>query len=248
MSEPRDAGHDADDLYAALQVSPSADTEIIEAAYRVLARRYHPDLNPSPDATERMALINAAWDTLRDPARRAAYDRRRAGAPLNRGGPAPAPQEPASPPVERPGPAPTLIVEPERIVAALRHGARRSVRVSAYTEPPGIRVEAGVAYGQGWLEVRPAVLRGLVKEDLTVSLHTHGLSAGTHRGGISIATSWETRLLLVDLRVRPAGLLYRLGAFLRYGPSGQGSAVPLLLGMLLLILIVAGLAVLAVGR
>jgi curved DNA-binding protein CbpA len=65
------------DLYRLLQVDPEADTEIIGAAYRKLAQRYHPDLTDDPDAAARMTTINAAWEVLRDPAKRALYDRER---------------------------------------------------------------------------------------------------------------------------------------------------------------------------
>ena len=61
----------ATDPYRILQVSPNADLEAIHAAYRRLARRYHPDLNPQPEAAERMRAINAAYGVLSDPARRA---------------------------------------------------------------------------------------------------------------------------------------------------------------------------------
>ena len=70
---------ETDDLYEILQVHPSAHPEVIQAAYRRLAQIYHPDHNPSPDATQRMAEINRAYEILSDPARRAAYDRERSG-------------------------------------------------------------------------------------------------------------------------------------------------------------------------
>lgn len=66
-----------EDYYRVLGVSPQADAETIERAYRRLARRYHPDLNPSPDATEHMARINEAYRVLRHPETRAQYDRLR---------------------------------------------------------------------------------------------------------------------------------------------------------------------------
>ncbi|HET6317983.1 MAG TPA: J domain-containing protein [Chloroflexota bacterium] len=62
------------DFYRLLQVAPQADTEAIHAAYRRLARVYHPDLNQTPEAAERMRAINAAYRVLSDPAKRAAYD------------------------------------------------------------------------------------------------------------------------------------------------------------------------------
>jgi hypothetical protein len=66
-----------EDLYQTLQVEPSADLETIRAAYRRLARAYHPDLNPRPEAAARMRAINAAYAVLSDPSRRATYDARR---------------------------------------------------------------------------------------------------------------------------------------------------------------------------
>jgi hypothetical protein len=66
-----------EDPYRTLQVEPSADLEAIKAAYRRLARLYHPDLNPRPEAAERMRAINAAYRLLSDQRRRAAYDAQR---------------------------------------------------------------------------------------------------------------------------------------------------------------------------
>jgi len=61
------------DAYAVLGVDPGADDATIAAAYRVLARRFHPDI-AGETATRRMMRINAAWDMVRSPTRRAAYD------------------------------------------------------------------------------------------------------------------------------------------------------------------------------
>jgi curved DNA-binding protein CbpA len=63
------------DPYAVLGVAVHADPDAIAAAYREQARRHHPDVSAEPDAERRMAEINAAWATLRDPARRGAWDR-----------------------------------------------------------------------------------------------------------------------------------------------------------------------------
>ncbi len=59
------------DLYEVLQVDRKAEPEVIRAAYRALARKYHPDFG---GGARRMASINEAWAVLGDPARRAAYD------------------------------------------------------------------------------------------------------------------------------------------------------------------------------
>ncbi len=68
------------DPYKILQVDSEADPEVIQAAYRRLAQKYHPDVAPGPEAAERMKAINVAWEILGDPARRAAHDRERAEA------------------------------------------------------------------------------------------------------------------------------------------------------------------------
>jgi curved DNA-binding protein CbpA len=82
MPDPtRDGAHRPEaDPYKILQVDPEADPEVIQAAYRRLAQKYHPDLAPGAEAAARMIAINAAWETLREPGRRAAHDRARAAA------------------------------------------------------------------------------------------------------------------------------------------------------------------------
>ena len=63
-----------EDLYEILQVSPNADPEVIEAAYRRLARKFHPDHNPrSVAALEHMKRLNAAYAVLKIPVERARY-------------------------------------------------------------------------------------------------------------------------------------------------------------------------------
>ncbi len=69
---------DPADPYKILQIDPAADDEIVQVVYRRLARKYHPDVTPGPEAAARMIEINAAMDLLGDPLRRAAYDRERA--------------------------------------------------------------------------------------------------------------------------------------------------------------------------
>jgi curved DNA-binding protein CbpA len=66
------------DPYKTLQVDPEAEDEVIAAAYRRLARKYHPDVAGGEQAVARMAAINAAWEAVGDPIRRAAFDRQRA--------------------------------------------------------------------------------------------------------------------------------------------------------------------------
>jgi uncharacterized membrane protein YsdA (DUF1294 family) len=62
------------DYYAILGVPRNATPEEIREAYRRLAKEYHPDKNPSPEAEERFKLVNEAYQVLSDPAKRAEYD------------------------------------------------------------------------------------------------------------------------------------------------------------------------------
>ena len=62
------------DYYTILQVDPCAEPEVIKAAYRRLAANHHPDVDPSPEATERMKLLNAAYEVLSDPVKRKEHD------------------------------------------------------------------------------------------------------------------------------------------------------------------------------
>lgn len=64
------------EYYRILQVDPGAEPEVIQAAFRRLAAKYHPDKNSGPDAALRMAELNEAWSILGNETRRAAYDSR----------------------------------------------------------------------------------------------------------------------------------------------------------------------------
>jgi hypothetical protein len=98
--------HDVDDsdYYAILGVAASATLSEIRGSYRRLALRHHPDVNP-PDqddaANEFMRRLNEAYDTLSDPARRAAYDRQRRSTPSDGPDPDGLEAEPRWPPTEQ---------------------------------------------------------------------------------------------------------------------------------------------------
>lgn len=64
------------DFYELLGVDRNAKTEDISKAYKKLARKYHPDLNPgNKEAEEKFKKINAAYEVLKDEEKRKAYDK-----------------------------------------------------------------------------------------------------------------------------------------------------------------------------
>jgi curved DNA-binding protein CbpA len=62
------------DYYATLMVHPSAAAFVIDAAYKRLAREYHPDVCKSSDAHRKMVELNEAYEVLSNPALRKTYD------------------------------------------------------------------------------------------------------------------------------------------------------------------------------
>jgi curved DNA-binding protein len=63
------------DYYKVLGVERGAGDDEIKKAFRKLARKHHPDVSKASDAAARMQDLNEAYDVLRDPEKRAAYDR-----------------------------------------------------------------------------------------------------------------------------------------------------------------------------
>jgi len=61
--------------YEILGLPKNATPEQIKAAFRTLAKEYHPDVNKNPEATEQFKMLNEAWQILMDQEKRASYDR-----------------------------------------------------------------------------------------------------------------------------------------------------------------------------
>ncbi len=64
----------AKSLYETLNVNENATAAEIKKAYRTLAKKYHPDMNKSPEAEEKFKEINAAYEVLGDEQKKAQYD------------------------------------------------------------------------------------------------------------------------------------------------------------------------------
>ena len=62
------------DYYKVLGVKTNASQAEIKSAYRKLARKSHPDVNPDSEAGRQFALLSKAYHTLADPQERAYYD------------------------------------------------------------------------------------------------------------------------------------------------------------------------------
>ena len=89
------------DHYATLKVALDADIEVVKAAYRALMLKYHPDQNrDNPAALAQATRINAAYEILGDPCKRAAYDSDLASARFD--GPPPTPDRASQAPPQRP--------------------------------------------------------------------------------------------------------------------------------------------------
>ena len=62
------------DYYSILGVNKSASAEELKSAYKKLAKKWHPDVNKAPEATEKFKELNEAYSVLSDSNKRAQYD------------------------------------------------------------------------------------------------------------------------------------------------------------------------------
>ena len=62
------------DYYEVMGVARDASQEVIKRAYRRLARKYHPDVSKEPDAEAKFKQLQEAYEVLKDPEKRAAYN------------------------------------------------------------------------------------------------------------------------------------------------------------------------------
>lgn len=170
------------DHYEVLQVHPLAEAEVIQAAYRRLAMKYHPDVSPGPQAQQRMAQLNQAYAVLRDPQKRRAYDRQR-GAGVAFSAAAPATYTDAR--VE--------VVPSSLDFGAVALGQSRALKIRVVNLGSG-RLAGAVRCLAPWLKAVPADLNG---NDVEVTVRFQPLTPGSYRSGnaLEVATSAGTVLV-----------------------------------------------------
>jgi DnaJ domain len=158
------------DYYAELGLVSGASSAAIDEAYRRRAKALHPDRNPDPTAEERFKRLTGAYEVLRDPATRAAYDdfRFRVDAGL---------LYDSQP---RPEPAPTYVTT--RPVTYARRKKRKPM-------PDGLRIAIGwilIAMGLGaalWALVGPLPSHSAGDTELAVQITIGVMAAKLLVGG-----------------------------------------------------------------
>lgn len=192
------------DHYKTLQVDPEAEPEVIAAAYRRLAAKYHPDVSDTPESAERMLALNLAYEVLGDPARRAAYHTRWRQR-LFRRAPAPPPPPPEPQPRRQPGhypsarpatgkeppptPTPTLVVTPAALdYGRVRRGHRPTLTLQIGMTDGG-RVDARVRGSQPWVYCHKEKVNGS-HGSIDVSVDTSYLeNRGRYQAALIVETA-----------------------------------------------------------
>lgn len=196
------------DYYEALGVESSAGEAEIKTAYRRLARKYHPDVSKEAGAEEKFKAVNEAYEALRDPQKRAAYDRLRARGYR--------PGDDVQPPPAGFGGGGGGYegnVDFEEIFA----GGGAGGGFSDFFESMFGRGRGGAGAGAGPQRSRPAPPRGDTRAKLAISLET------VYEGGkVRIGINGKTLDVRVPKGIKP-GQLIRL--------TGQGEHGDLLLEM-----------------
>jgi curved DNA-binding protein CbpA len=135
--------------YEVLGLPPTASAEQIKKKYRELARLFHPDVNSSPGAEQKILSVNQAYRVLGDPERRAAYDAERT---LQK--PPPHTRRPDTPPATPPRPRRPAGPPPDPKGRAYYDGFGRS-----YADPNSDSDSApspGPASQRKWSDARPS--------------------------------------------------------------------------------------------
>jgi len=170
------------DYYEVLQVHPMAEAEVVQAAYRRLAMKYHPDVSPGAQSQQRMAQLNQAYEVLRDPQKRRAYDRQRGGAAAS---PAPTPAYTSS----------HVDVVPGKLdFGAVALGQSRALKLRVVNLGAG-RLSGSVRCLAPWLKAVPGDFNG---NDAEVTVRFQPLTPGSYRSGNALEVVTGAGTVLVE--------------------------------------------------
>ncbi|MSQ11014.1 MAG: J domain-containing protein [Dehalococcoidia bacterium] len=160
------------DYYEVLQVHPMAESEVVQAAYRRLAMKYHPDVSPGAQAQQRMSQLNQAYEILKDSQKRRAYDRQRSGATVA----APASRTEVYD-------APQVEVLPRQVdFGAVALGQSRGLKIRVVNLGPG-RLSGTIRCLAPWLRATPIEFSG---NDVEVNVRFQPPTPGTFRSGNAV--------------------------------------------------------------
>ena len=171
------------DHYVLLGVRSDASAREIRRAYRRLARRHHPDVNPRPDGTGRFAELAHAYAILNDPAQRARYDQT-----LHPPAPARRPAMPRASALREAFRRGILELSPDDA----RHVARHPLTL---TDAQGrtIMLPAGAGLGDHIVVLyndRPVILTIQLQEKLD-SNRLRSITDGEHHPSVSVQGGWH---------------------------------------------------------
>ncbi len=196
---------DPPDYYEALEVSPNARPAVIEAAWRRLNQEYHPDHHPDdPAALDRLKLINAAHDVLRDPEQRRTYDARRQSAQAGRTSQSrqdSAPRPPTTPP---PRPAQTGQQSAGGQQAATAASSSTGPRPGSSPRPESYQTSQPSRAGVPWSKLAAAGVAVVIVAIVASNL-THSSSPGDNGYNPTAATT----LTVAPTSVASAAFLYQ---------------------------------------
>lgn len=173
------------DYYKILQVDPEAESDVITAAYRRLARKYHPDVYKEADATAKMQEINEAYEVLGDEEKRQRYDRQN----FRKARPKAA------------EPAPKIIVSPSSLdLGTMKFGETRTGEIRITNEGSPINGIVSFQSSVDFLEINTS--GSDLPMTLYISVKPNKAGIGTHRVFIHLSVGEETFTIPVKLVVK----------------------------------------------
>lgn len=208
------------DYYEILQVLPTAESEVIEGAYKQLMLKYHPDRNPDAESAEKVKLLNEARGVLTDPARRERYDDAYASHKPERRAPTDRKIRQArkrlmtesKERLERVR-APHLLILPSQIdFGTVEHGETKTQDVRIRISDNRMLI-GDVTANRPWIKLSTQDLFA-EKEVLQIAVDTHKLEPGQrYTGEVKVSTiSYDTRVIPITLELEGVSMAAKYDA------------------------------------